>query len=261
MSFCVFLGAGVTGRGRGMKGYNPIINWDSLRYKEKLHPRLVAAMDRFQARDTGGKVNWGLLDTMVNEKRGGVFYIPEAGLLGGYNGAWRSVPEQNLLYQAGSTKAKGSEGLHVWGLAVDLVCSLYGYSLDWEWEGRKYNFSGVEGWRLTGLPQFFKSQGLSWGGDWVSFPDLAHFELAVEHPVNDRWVGLDWWDMPEAMPGWDVVKAAEEMYGPLDPLASPVPKAAAFVSDVAGSVGNGLLGLGLVLVVGFLAWRGLKGAR
>lgn len=85
---------------------------------------------------------------------------------------WRSVKVQLDLYEQGYTKVKfsfhnaqkpdGTPNAH----AADIVDCRYGWS-------EKAERSGF--WKALG--EEAKKQGLIWGGDWASFPDLAHVQL------------------------------------------------------------------------------------
>lgn len=84
----------------------------------------------------------------------------------------RSYEEQDTLYQQGRTRkgpkvtnARGGYSNHNFGLAVDL-CPFSDGEPDWN-NARGFGLIGAAG----------KSQGLEWGGDWVSFPDRPHLQL------------------------------------------------------------------------------------
>ena len=88
----------------------------------------------------------------------------------------RTAQQQNGLYAQGRTaaghvvtNARAGQSMHNYGFAVDVVPYLSGAA-------------GVLNWH-TVTPQFtamvhaLKAQGLEWGGDWVHFKDMDHFQL------------------------------------------------------------------------------------
>lgn len=81
----------------------------------------------------------------------------------------RSFAEQEKLLADGVSKAGGGKSAHNFGLAVDIVHSI-----------RAWNLTKPE-WALVGHvgQELAKSKGieLSWGGNWPSFYDPAHWEL------------------------------------------------------------------------------------
>ena len=80
----------------------------------------------------------------------------------------RTVAEQNALYVKGVTKAKGKEGPHTHGAAVDIVHSTMG----WNIPDKSWKILGHIGLEVA------KTQGIdiTWGGNW-KFYDPAHWEL------------------------------------------------------------------------------------
>lgn len=79
---------------------------------------------------------------------------------------------------AGILAESGSSYSIVSGFAADIVDSRYG------WNGpaknRKFKF-----W--TDLGRIAKAHGCEWGGDWKSFPDVAHIQyLMIEGRTQDR---------------------------------------------------------------------------
>lgn len=87
----------------------------------------------------------------------------------------RDSEYQDALYAQGRTKpgpvvtkAKGGQSLHNYGVAFDFVPVRGGVAV--------WGTSGEDGklWRRIG--EIGKSIGLEWGGDWVSFKDLPHFQ-------------------------------------------------------------------------------------
>lgn len=87
---------------------------------------------------------------------------------------YRSNTEQDKLYAQGRTtpgpkvtNARGSESIHNYALAVDVVeiQPMYGYSPD-----------GYPSERWNTIAKVFKSRGFAWGNDWTGFKDKPHFE-------------------------------------------------------------------------------------
>lgn len=89
----------------------------------------------------------------------------------------RTWEEQDALYAKGRTaapigkkfivtNAKGGQSNHNFGLAIDIVILDAIGKADWD--------TSHPGWRIAA--EVGKSLGLAWGGDWVSFKDLPHFE-------------------------------------------------------------------------------------
>ena len=84
----------------------------------------------------------------------------------------RTKEEQNKLYAKGRTEpgnivtnAKYPESNHNWGIAFD-ICRNDG----------KGAYNDSDGW-FKKVGQIGKKFGLTWGGDWKTFPDKPHFEL------------------------------------------------------------------------------------
>lgn len=89
----------------------------------------------------------------------------------------RNAQEQNALYAKGRTapgnivtKAKAGQSMHNYGLAADIVPYIHGNSGDLDWNENSVAFGKM----VAAL----KAQGLAWGGDWVHFKDMDHFQLA-----------------------------------------------------------------------------------
>ena len=80
----------------------------------------------------------------------------------------RTTAEQNALFVKGVSKAKGKQGPHTHGCAVDIVHSLLAWNLP------------DKGWKLIGHIglEVAKTSGIdvTWGGKW-KFYDPAHWEL------------------------------------------------------------------------------------
>jgi peptidoglycan L-alanyl-D-glutamate endopeptidase CwlK len=88
----------------------------------------------------------------------------------------RGQEEQEAAFEAGNSKLRWPRSKHNMYLshAVDIAP----YPIDWHDEARFIALSG-EVKRAWGAMTEAAKQGyeLSWGGDWVSFRDLPHWEL------------------------------------------------------------------------------------
>lgn len=111
----------------------------------------------------------------------------------------RTDLEQNGLYALGRTKsnpdgksvkkpmgniitnAKGGQSIHNYGLAFDIVL-LYdnngdGVFEEASWSQTKdFDMDGSADWKE--MVVHFKACGWEWGGDWTSFKDAPHFQMA-----------------------------------------------------------------------------------
>ncbi|MFR4986124.1 MAG: M15 family metallopeptidase [Lachnospirales bacterium] len=84
----------------------------------------------------------------------------------------RTREEQNKLYAKGRTEpgnivtnAKYPESNHNWGMAFDICRD----------DGKGAYYDADDWFKKVG--QVGKKVGLTWGGDWKTFPDKPHFEL------------------------------------------------------------------------------------
>lgn len=95
----------------------------------------------------------------------------------------RSFAEQNALYAQGRTKkgnivtnARGGSSYHNYGLAVDFALLLPdGQNVSWDTK-RDGDGDKLADWQE--VVQEAKQLGLEWGGDWTSFPDYSHLQMA-----------------------------------------------------------------------------------
>lgn len=94
----------------------------------------------------------------------------------------RSYQRQRELYARGRTapgsrvtNAKPGQSYHNFGLAVDAYPRLAGGEPDFDFDPD----SPV--WRK--VVALAKHRGLAWGGDWRSFQDYPHFEMAQAPPL------------------------------------------------------------------------------
>jgi peptidoglycan L-alanyl-D-glutamate endopeptidase CwlK len=75
----------------------------------------------------------------------------------------RTIEEQRELVRQGRSQTMSSQ--HLAGLAVDIIDKRYG------WHGPASDLD-YEFWRDLG--EACTKRGLTWGGNWESFPDVAH---------------------------------------------------------------------------------------
>lgn len=92
----------------------------------------------------------------------------------------RTFEEQELLYAKGRlnkepkvTNAKAGQSIHNYGLAVDICLIIDGKEASFDtkkdWDGDK-----IADWYEC--VKIFAKNGWDWGGNWVKFKDLPHFE-------------------------------------------------------------------------------------
>ncbi|WP_379161307.1 M15 family metallopeptidase [Paenibacillus sp. sgz5001063] len=95
----------------------------------------------------------------------------------------RTIAEQNALYAQGRTQkgtivtnARGGSSYHNYGLAMDFALLLPGgQNVSWD-----MNLNG-DGDKLADwqeVVQEAKKLGFEWGGDWTSFKDYSHLQMA-----------------------------------------------------------------------------------
>jgi len=90
------------------------------------------------------------------------------GLCVGLFEGWRSPERQNHLcdIKASRVRADNPKAYHVRGRAVDIV--FLDYFGGWSWSNH---------WNWQRVGEIGEELGLTWGGRWTRFPDLAHFQL------------------------------------------------------------------------------------
>tara|TARA_R110001632_G_scaffold67464_2_gene158454 strand:+ start:1392 stop:1943 length:552 start_codon:yes stop_codon:yes gene_type:complete len=94
-------------------------------------------------------------------------------------GGLRTCDEQTALYNQGRTtsgnivtNAKCGYSWHNFGLAIDVVEIKNNVAL---WENKNWELIGNLG----------KQFGFEWGGDWVSFKDLPHFQYSKGNTLEE----------------------------------------------------------------------------
>lgn len=108
----------------------------------------------------------------------------------------RTFGEQQELYDMGRTKpgkivtkAKPGASYHQYGLAVDLV-QLIGKQVDWDFD-------------MASLVPFALKYGIEWGGHWVGFKDLPHFQKTLGYGWREL---LAKYQAKDFIPGTEFVK-------------------------------------------------------
>lgn len=94
--------------------------------------------------------------------------------------ALRTNPEQDALYAQGRTKpgkkvtnAKAGQSIHNYGFAVDICLIIDGKEASWD-TAKDWDNDGVADWMEC--VAIFARHGWTWGGSWVTFKDMPHFE-------------------------------------------------------------------------------------
>jgi peptidoglycan L-alanyl-D-glutamate endopeptidase CwlK len=88
----------------------------------------------------------------------------------------RGEEDQNKAYNLGNSKLKWPMSKHNWypSMAVDIAP----YPIDWKDEARFIALAGEVKRAWSAMTDAAKmNYDLSWGGDWISFRDLPHWEL------------------------------------------------------------------------------------
>ena len=96
----------------------------------------------------------------------------------------RSIEEQAALWAQGRTapgkrvtKARPGDSWHNWGRAFDVVPIRNG-KLVWGING-----ADLQLWQRIG--KIGQGVGLEWGGSWVKFPDMPHFQDTLGQTLAD----------------------------------------------------------------------------
>lgn len=92
----------------------------------------------------------------------------------------RTFAEQQAIYNQGRTtpgqkvtNAKPGQSIHNYGLAVDIAFVINGKDASWDVK-KDWDRDGQSDWME--VVAVFKKYGWEWGGDWVSFKDMPHFQ-------------------------------------------------------------------------------------
>lgn len=97
---------------------------------------------------------------------------------------YRSFDEQNALYKKipKVTNSKGGQSYHNYGLALDIVLIIDGITASWNTTA-DWNKDNQSDWME--VVAIFKTHSFTWGGDWVKFKDMPHFEMIFGHNWRD----------------------------------------------------------------------------
>jgi peptidoglycan L-alanyl-D-glutamate endopeptidase CwlK len=94
--------------------------------------------------------------------------------------ALRTIKEQDALYAQGRTapgkvvtNAKGGTSNHNYGFAVDIVLIIDGKTASWDVK-KDWDKDGLSDW--DECVKIFAKHGWTWGGNFVTFKDMPHFE-------------------------------------------------------------------------------------
>ncbi len=101
----------------------------------------------------------------------------------------RTFQEQQKIYDQGRTtpgqivtKAKPGQSMHNYGVALDGALRIDSKVLDWDF---KKDWDGDRQSDWSEVVVIFKKYGFKWGGDWISFQDLPHFEMTFGKKWED----------------------------------------------------------------------------
>lgn len=107
-----------------------------------------------------------------------------------YTFTLRSFAEQAAIYAQGRTKpgkkvtnAKAGQSIHNYGLALDIAFVINGTEASWDTK-KDWDRDGQADWMEVVM--IFKKYGWEWGGNWVTFKDMPHFQKSF---------GLGWRDL------------------------------------------------------------------
>jgi hypothetical protein len=90
------------------------------------------------------------------------------------NSGLRSEDEQEALKKQNSKNASANRSKHVKGKAIDLNL----YQKGWFPRNFLKKSDTKSAWEKTGVPEIAKNMGLKWGGDFKTYHDPVHFEVA-----------------------------------------------------------------------------------
>ncbi|MCE3202505.1 M15 family metallopeptidase [Paenibacillus sonchi] len=106
----------------------------------------------------------------------------------------RTIAEQNALYAQGRTmkgpivtNARGGSSFHNYGLAMDFaLLQPDGQNISWDMS-RDGDEDKLADWQE--VVQEAKKLGLEWGGDWTSFKDYSHLQMAFGLSIQELKAG------------------------------------------------------------------------
>jgi peptidoglycan LD-endopeptidase CwlK len=85
------------------------------------------------------------------------------------------------------TKAMPGYSWHAYGVAIDMVFdgNPQKQGIQWSWDDADLTTVGKQPLPWKTLGQLGKQFGLEWAGDWISFPEMPHFQnsykLQIQH--------------------------------------------------------------------------------
>lgn len=92
----------------------------------------------------------------------------------------RTFDEQAKLYAQGRTtsgkkvtNAKAGQSIHNYGLAIDICMLINGKTISWD-TAKDWDNDKIADWYEC--VKIFAKHGWNWGGNWIKFKDLPHFE-------------------------------------------------------------------------------------
>lgn len=151
---------------------------------DRLHPELVPLCREFVRRCRGAGLNVRVTET------------------------FRTQAEQDAIYAQGRTKPGGiisnapyPKSPHCWGVAFDFCRNV---------KGREYDDSDGFFSRCGAIG---KALGLTWGGDWRTFKDKPHLELAKYMPdSSSRWLIAAYGTPERFMQTWEDETMTQEQF-------------------------------------------------
>lgn len=131
------------------------------------NPSALSSLQYWQRRDA---IDWTHVDEGLKKfSQAFVSRFADYGVPVFVHGAYRSGEEQDRLFAQGVTKARAGQSAHNHGFAVDIVH--YGHY--WDMTRKEWNLFGEIGKDVAASMNL----KLTWGGDWKSIWDPAHWEI------------------------------------------------------------------------------------
>ena len=135
--------------------------------RSKLYPPFVSIVGKFElkAAKIGGFLFDGFRsfdDQMAQYQKGRKLQ----------NGQWVVVDSKLIV-----TKAQPGMSFHNYGVAIDMA-----FDADMSKQGIQWTWDDKMPWKELGNTG--KSFGLEWAGDWITFPELAHFQMTYGYKIH-----------------------------------------------------------------------------
>lgn len=131
----------------------------------------------------------GLHQVVANNKNILVQRAAEKGIRVMITDGFRSIPDQDKLYEKGRaaegqivTHAKGGESYHNFGLAIDFALLTPDGKAIWD---TAYDGNGNAKSDWLEVVVIAKELGFEWGGDWDHFKDYPHLEMRFGLTINE----------------------------------------------------------------------------